>query len=145
MAMCEGLELAAQLGYFMLEVESNSSVVVSWIHSQGLVHWNYAYALQQKDEQSRNPNEQPQISTHQPSPPTLLANPTRSLNFACGAIQGSSSLLRTISQPCGSLTKSSSDSGGGRLGPNQIFLTKRLIRPQGKKVKEMKVERGTDP
>lgn len=44
-----------------------------------------------------------------------------------------------------SLTKSSSDSGGGRLGPNQIFLTKRLIRPQGKKVKEMKGERGTDP
>ncbi|GAY36460.1 hypothetical protein CUMW_279730 [Citrus unshiu] len=41
-----------------------------------------------------------------------------------------------------SLTKSSSDSGGGRLGPNQIFLTKRLIRPQGKKVKEMKGERG---
>ena len=32
MAVCEGLELAIQLGHSVLEVESDSTVVVSWIH-----------------------------------------------------------------------------------------------------------------
>lgn len=37
MAVYEGLELAIQFGYSVLEVESDSAAVVSWIHNQGLV------------------------------------------------------------------------------------------------------------
>lgn len=33
MAICKGLELAAQLDYFVLEVESDSVEMVSWILS----------------------------------------------------------------------------------------------------------------
>lgn len=41
MAICEGLDLATQLGYFALEVESDSTTVVYWIHSQGPIRWDY--------------------------------------------------------------------------------------------------------
>ena len=41
MVVCEGLEL----GYSMLEVESDSATVVSWIHNQGPVRWEYSYSL----------------------------------------------------------------------------------------------------
>ena len=44
-AICEGLELATQLGYFALEVESDSTTVVYWIHSQGPIRWDYVYLL----------------------------------------------------------------------------------------------------
>ncbi|GAY62136.1 hypothetical protein CUMW_215430 [Citrus unshiu] len=40
MAVCEDLELAIQLGYSVLEVESDSAMVASWIHTQGSVRWN---------------------------------------------------------------------------------------------------------
>lgn len=45
MVVCEGLELAAHMGYLTLEVQLDSATVVSWIHSQGLVRWEYAYLL----------------------------------------------------------------------------------------------------
>ena len=45
MAICEGLDLATQLGYFALEVESDSTTIVSWIHSQGPIRWDYVYLL----------------------------------------------------------------------------------------------------
>ena len=45
MTVYEGLDLAVQLGHSVLEVESNSTTVVSWIHSQSPVHWDYAYSL----------------------------------------------------------------------------------------------------
>ncbi|KAH9701287.1 hypothetical protein KPL71_024943 [Citrus sinensis] len=45
MTVCEGLELAIQLGYSVLEVESDSATVVSWIHNQGIVRWEYSYSL----------------------------------------------------------------------------------------------------
>ena len=45
MAVYEGLDLAVQLGHSVLEVESDSTTVVSWIHSQGPVRWDYAYSL----------------------------------------------------------------------------------------------------
>ncbi|KAH9750075.1 reverse transcriptase domain-containing protein [Citrus sinensis] len=45
MAVCEGLELAARLGHSVLEVESDSATVVSWVHSQGPVRWDYSYLL----------------------------------------------------------------------------------------------------
>ena len=35
MVVCEGLELAIQLGYSVLEVESDSAIVMSWIHTSG--------------------------------------------------------------------------------------------------------------
>lgn len=35
MAVCECLELATQFGYSMLEVESDSATLVSWINSHG--------------------------------------------------------------------------------------------------------------
>ena len=45
MAVCEGLELVTQLRYSVLKVESHSATVVSWIHSQGPVRWDYIYLL----------------------------------------------------------------------------------------------------
>lgn len=45
MAVCEGLELAIQLGHSVLDVESDSATVVSWTHTQGHVRWDYAYSL----------------------------------------------------------------------------------------------------
>lgn len=45
MAVCEGLELASRLGHSVLEVESDSATVVSWIHSKGPVRWDYSYLL----------------------------------------------------------------------------------------------------
>ncbi|XP_052292028.1 uncharacterized protein LOC127900821 [Citrus sinensis] len=47
MAVCERLELAIQLGYSVLEVESDSTTVVSWIHTQGPVRCEYSYSLHQ--------------------------------------------------------------------------------------------------
>lgn len=45
MAVYEGLDLAIQLGHSVLKVESDSTTMVSWIHSQGPVHWDYTYSL----------------------------------------------------------------------------------------------------
>lgn len=45
MAICEGLELVFQLGYSVLEVQSDSTTIVSWIHSEGLVCRYYPYSL----------------------------------------------------------------------------------------------------
>lgn len=45
MTVCERLELVVQLSYSALEVKSDSATVVSWIHSQGPVRWDYAYLL----------------------------------------------------------------------------------------------------
>lgn len=45
LVVCERLELAAQLGYFVLEVESNSVTIVSWILSGGPVCWDCANSL----------------------------------------------------------------------------------------------------
>ncbi|KAH9710420.1 hypothetical protein KPL70_013480 [Citrus sinensis] len=45
MAVCEGLEVATQLGHSVLEVESDSAMIVSWVHSQGPVRWDYSYPL----------------------------------------------------------------------------------------------------
>lgn len=45
MAVCEGLELVAQLGYSVLEVEFDSAIAVSWIQSSAFVCWFYAYTL----------------------------------------------------------------------------------------------------
>ena len=45
MVVCKRLELATHLGYSALEVESDSAMVVSWIHSLGLVRWDYVYLL----------------------------------------------------------------------------------------------------
>lgn len=45
MAMCKGLELVAHMGYLTLEVELYSAMIVSWIHSQGHVRWEYTYLL----------------------------------------------------------------------------------------------------
>ncbi|KAH9721044.1 polycomb group protein VERNALIZATION 2 [Citrus sinensis] len=45
MAVCEDLELAIQLGYSVLEIESDSAMVASWIHTQGFVRWKYSYSL----------------------------------------------------------------------------------------------------
>ena len=47
MAICEGLELASQLGHSVLEVESDSATVVSWVLSQGPVRWDYSYIMRQ--------------------------------------------------------------------------------------------------
>ena len=47
MAVCKGLELAVQFGHTVLEVESISATMVSWIHTQGPVRWDYAYSLRQ--------------------------------------------------------------------------------------------------
>ncbi|KAL9462874.1 hypothetical protein AB3S75_000810 [Citrus x aurantiifolia] len=45
MTVCERLELVVQLSYSALEVKSDSATVVSRIHSQGPVRWEYAYLL----------------------------------------------------------------------------------------------------
>lgn len=45
MAICTGLELATHLKHSALEVESDSTTVVSLIHYQGLVHQDYVYLL----------------------------------------------------------------------------------------------------
>ena len=45
MAVYEGLDLAIQLGHSVLKVESDSTTVVSWIHSQGPIRWDYTYSL----------------------------------------------------------------------------------------------------
>ena len=39
MVVCARLELTIQLGYLVLEVESHSATIISWIHSRGHVHW----------------------------------------------------------------------------------------------------------
>lgn len=44
-AVCEGLELAVQLGYSIVEVESDSATVVSWVLSGGSVRWDYTLSL----------------------------------------------------------------------------------------------------
>lgn len=44
-AVCEGLEFATQLSYFVLTVESDSTTLISWIHFGGLFLWDYAYSL----------------------------------------------------------------------------------------------------
>lgn len=45
MVVCEGLLLATQHDYFILEVESDSATVVFLINSDGLVRWDYSYSL----------------------------------------------------------------------------------------------------
>ena len=45
MALLEGLDLAAQLGFSDLEVESDSATVVSWAISSSLVRWDFTYIL----------------------------------------------------------------------------------------------------
>ncbi|KAH9684879.1 hypothetical protein KPL70_013711 [Citrus sinensis] len=45
MALLEGLDLATQLGFSNLEVESDSATVVSWAISSRFVRWDFAYLL----------------------------------------------------------------------------------------------------
>ncbi|KAH9687878.1 hypothetical protein KPL70_014934 [Citrus sinensis] len=45
MALLEGLDLAAQLGFSDLEVESDSATIVSWAISSSLVRWDFTYIL----------------------------------------------------------------------------------------------------
>lgn len=45
MAMLEELDLATQLGFNVLEVESDSTIVVSWANSHCQVWWGYVYLL----------------------------------------------------------------------------------------------------
>lgn len=44
MAISEGLELAVQLGYFMLQVKSNSATAVYWVLSNGLARWGMLFS-----------------------------------------------------------------------------------------------------
>ena len=45
MALLEGLDLAAQLGFSDLEVESDSAIVVFWAILSGSMRWDFAYLL----------------------------------------------------------------------------------------------------
>lgn len=45
MAMLKGLGIAAQLGFNVLEVESDSATMVSWATSRCSMQWEYAYLL----------------------------------------------------------------------------------------------------
>lgn len=46
-AVFEGLRLASQLGIDSLEVESDSTTVVSWVLDSSVGRWDYAYLLAQ--------------------------------------------------------------------------------------------------
>ena len=43
MVLLEGLDLVAQLGFSDLEVESNSTTIVSWAISINFVRWDFTY------------------------------------------------------------------------------------------------------
>lgn len=45
MALLEGLNLATQLCFSDLEVESDSATVVSWANSSSFVRWDFTYLL----------------------------------------------------------------------------------------------------
>lgn len=45
-ALLEGLDLAAQLGFSDLKVESDLATVVSWAISNGFVQWDFAYLFE---------------------------------------------------------------------------------------------------
>lgn len=44
-AVCEGIDLSIQLGYSDIEVEFDSTAILSWITSYGSMQWNFAYLL----------------------------------------------------------------------------------------------------